>query len=206
MADSVKADSTVEGELAQDRRDDRAFGLQVRVLRKARGMSLQALALRSGVSLAMISQVERGITAPSMRSLRLIAQGLDVSVQSLFRRAEAADAGAEDGVVVRHRQRRVLDLGVDGTFVELVTPPDFPDLQTFHSSIAPGGGSSDYDSHDGAESGVVMSGSFELWLDGQAHLLSPGDSFAFQCRTPHKYRNPGKTMTTVVWSITPPIY
>lgn len=202
------AEPSAAAEPAPGGRDDSAFGAQVRALRKRLGLSLKDLAERSGVSVALISQIERGLSAPSMRSLRLIAAGLGVSVQSLFREAERGEGDApSDGVVVRHRHRRVLDLGTDGTVMELLTPAGFEGLQTFQSTIAPGGGSpSEYDSHDGTESGVVLCGSFELWLDGTRHTLGPGDSFSFHSTTPHRYRNPGKTMTQVIWAISPPIY
>lgn len=196
------------GDDAERSAHESRFGSQIRALRKEKALSLKELALRSGVSVALISQIERGLSAPSLRSLRLIARGLDVSVGSLFSGADGDDGeAADDGIVVRHQHRRVLDLGVDGTFVELLTPPDFAGLQTFQSTIAPDGGSpGEYDSHEGTESGVVLCGTFDLWLDGRRHRLGPGDSFSFQSRTPHRYHNPSKTMTQVIWAITPPIY
>lgn len=183
-----------------------SFGEKVRVLRKSRGLSLKDLAALSDLSVALISQVERDVNAPSLRSLRQLAKGLGVGVETLFTGVdEAAEASA--GVVVRHGSRRVLNLGHTGTFMELLTPTGFEGLQTFHSYIAPGAGSgTEYDSHVGTESGVVLAGRFDLWLDGTKHSLGPGDSFSFQSTVPHRYGNPGKTMTQVIWAITPPIY
>jgi quercetin dioxygenase-like cupin family protein len=37
-------------------------------------------------------------------------------------------------------------------------------------------------------------------------LLNPGDTFSFNSETPHRYVNPGTTMTYIHWVITPPIY
>jgi quercetin dioxygenase-like cupin family protein len=185
---------------------DGTFGDKVRALRKGRGLSLKDVAQLSELSVALISQVERGINAPSMRSLRQLAKALGVGVETLF--TEVSEAGdASSGVVVRHGHRRVLNLGHTGTFMELLTPTGFEGLQTFHSYISPGAGSGpEYDSHVGTESGVVLSGRFDLWLDGVKHSLGPGDSFSFQSTVPHRYGNPGKTMTQVIWAITPPIY
>ncbi len=206
MSEALRATIAAQPEEGRDDEcADSAFGRQMRSLRRERGLSLRDLAERSGVSVALISQVERGVNAPSMRSLRLLAQGLGVSVVSLFRGEDLAAAAPRD-VVVRHDARRVLDLGVSGAFVELLTPPGFEGLQAFHTAIAPGGGSQEYDSHAGSEFGVVLCGRFDIWLDGARHPLGPGDSFSFQSETPHRYENPGNSMTVVVWSITPPIY
>lgn len=182
------------------------FGEKLRALRKGLGLSLKGLAALSGLSVALISQVERGVNAPSMRSLRQLAKGLGVGVETLFT-GDDAEAEGSVGAIVRHGNRRVLNLGHTGTFMELLTPAGFQGLQTFHSYIAPGAGSGpEYDSHVGTESGVVLSGRFDLWLDGRRHALGPGDSFSFQSSMPHRYENPGNTMTQVIWAITPPIY
>ncbi|WP_170134946.1 helix-turn-helix domain-containing protein [Acuticoccus kandeliae] len=186
---------------------DAAFGNKIRQLRKEQRLSLKDLSERSGLSVALISQVERGLNAPSMRSLRQLASGLGVSVRSLFSGGTEPSDSPAAGAIVRYQDRRVLNLGASDTFIELLTPPDFEGLQTFHSYIAPNGGSSvEYDSHVGTESGVVVAGRFDLWLDGERLSLGPGDSFSFSSQVPHRYHNPGKTMTQVIWAISPPIY
>jgi uncharacterized cupin superfamily protein len=68
------------------------------------------------------------------------------------------------------------------------------------------GSGPDYDSHPGAESGVILAGSLDLWLDGKMTRLRVGDSFSFQSTVPHRYENSGRIMTQVIWVITPPIY
>lgn len=184
--------------------ESRGVGEVIRQIRTTRNLSLADLASLSGLSIALISQIERGVNSPSMRSLRQLAHGLGVGVEMLF--SSAGEEGASTAVV-RHHSRRVLNLGKTGIIMELLTPSGFEGLQTFHSYIVPGGSSGpEYDSHVGTESGLVMAGSFELWLDGTKQLLGPGDSFSFQSPTPHRYLNPGKTMCQIYWVITPPIY
>lgn len=182
------------------------FGVKIRRLRKERALSLKDLSGLTGLSIALISQVERGLNAPSMRSVRQLAAALGVSVQSLFSEVEEAPE-ASTGIVVHAANRRVLNLGRTGTFLELLTPKGFQGLQTFHSYIDPGASSGpEYDSHLGTESGVILAGCLDLWLDERKMRLVAGDSFSFQSETPHRYENPGKTMTQVIWAVTPPIY
>src|SRR3954464_2217878 len=66
---------------------------RVRDLRAARGLSLDALAGKSGVSRSMISLIERGESSPTAAVLEKLAGGLGVMLASLFEaRAEAARA------------------------------------------------------------------------------------------------------------------
>ncbi|MCB1740251.1 MAG: helix-turn-helix domain-containing protein [Gammaproteobacteria bacterium] len=59
-------------------------GARLRALRRARGLSLEALAARSGVSRSMISLVERAATSPTAVLLEKLSASLDVSLASLF--------------------------------------------------------------------------------------------------------------------------
>jgi transcriptional regulator with XRE-family HTH domain len=61
------------------------LGPRVRALREAMGLSLRDLALRSGVSAPMLSQVERGETSPTLQIAGRIAAGLDLRLSQLLR-------------------------------------------------------------------------------------------------------------------------
>ena len=76
-----------------------------------------------------------------------------------------------------------------------------------YSTFAPGAssGESPY-AHEGEEAGLVVAGKLELWIDGISILLDTGDSFSFPSNRPHRYRNPGRATTVVVWAMTPPTY
>lgn len=186
---------------------DRRLGGKMREVRKAAGLSLQEVAERAELSVGLISQIERGLTSPSIRSLRLLAAALATPVDHFFSRPEEPDE-AERTYVVRPRTRRVLDLSHRGMTMEIISPPEQgAAMQTFITNLQPGGGSGiELDVHDGEEAGLVLCGQFELWLGDKRFLLSEGDSFRFNSRTPHRYRNPGETLTRVHWTATPPIY
>src|SRR5260370_37711357 len=86
--------------------EDTAIGLnqriadRVRELRAAQGLSLDALASKSGVSRSMISLVERGESSPTAVVLEKLAGGLGVMLAALFD-APAAAASAPDGPLAR---------------------------------------------------------------------------------------------------------
>ncbi|MGZ7008235.1 MAG: cupin domain-containing protein, partial [Ilumatobacteraceae bacterium] len=68
------------------------------------------------------------------------------------------------------------------------------------------GADSENYSHNGAEAGLVMSGTLDLWIDDVFVRLEPGDSFAFPSTQQHRCANRGSIPTKVLWVITPPHY
>ena len=91
------------------------IGPRVRALREAMDLSLRDLALRSGVSAPMLSQVERGETSPTLQIASRIAAGLELRLSQLLRLDEAGSreiAVVESGTVV---------LDIDGERHELAT-------------------------------------------------------------------------------------
>ena len=53
---------------------------------------------------------------------------------------------------------------------------------------------------------LVLEGELELWLGTDRHHLDVGDSATFDCRTPHRWRNPSTEPSRVLWIITPASY
>lgn len=81
-----------------DHRDpvDVAVGARVRLARKMRGQSQQALALAIGVTFQQVQKYERGANRISASMLVRIAEALGVSVAELFGPAEAASRVSDD--------------------------------------------------------------------------------------------------------------
>lgn len=175
---------------------DAAVGRQIRSLRKARRLSLQELADRTGLSIGFLSQIERGLSSPSLRVLTAVAQAFDLTLAALF----APHAGSNtDPVVVRGESRASLGLWRSGISKELLTPPGGR-LALYLVHIAPGGttGEESY-SHGGEEGGLVLTGALSLTVENQTWELQPGDSFRFVSSRPHRFGNPGNIPTQVVW-------
>jgi XRE family transcriptional regulator, regulator of sulfur utilization len=163
-------------------------GARVKSLREAMDLSLRDLAERSGVSAPMLSQVERGDTSPTLAVAQKIAGGLDLTLSQLLRLDEDRHV-----VVVRERDRRTRRRR--GHRVEELTPP-LPGQRADVSehSLAPGaatGASDDPPVHEpgSRETAVVLEGTLELFIDGQRHQLSAGDSVTFDADLPHHFEN-----------------
>jgi transcriptional regulator with XRE-family HTH domain len=176
----------------QDLYDATAVGPRVRALREAMGLSLRELALRCGVSSAMLSQVERGETSPTLLIAARIAAGLDLRLSQLLRLDESGSV-----TVVRAGERAAGGSARRGHRYEVLTPP-IPGqrLELSEHTLAAGavtGGPDDPPMHEpgSREIAVVESGAVTLRCDGREYALGAGDCVTFDADLPHHFENHG---------------
>jgi len=182
------------------------LGQQIRALRKAQRLSLAQLAERSDLSIGNLSQIERGVRSPSVRSLQRLSECLKVPIADLFQTRSLPPA-SELGTILRRKARPILNLSKSGCHKELLTPMMPGTLQLLLVTLDPGGSSgTEHYSHKGEEAGVVIAGAMKLWIEDQAYVLKEGDSFRFKSTRRHRFESASKQVTRVLWAITPPIY
>lgn len=175
----------------------------LRALRKSRGVTLTELAKKLGRSVGWISQVERGISRPSIDDLRAIATALSAPLSLLF--GHQATDERERGLIVRAGHRRALGSAATGLTEELLSPDLGGSFEILRSEFAPGAELASPSHRATEEAGYVVSGRFDIEIDGVWHRLAEGDSFRFRDR-PFRWRNPGSMPAIVVWVVSPPIY
>jgi len=181
-----------------------AIGGQLRELRQVKNLTLKEVAEMAGISVGYLSQLERNRSRLPIGVLKRISDALGVHMNWFFQQRSEGDASERDIVVRANNRRRMSFTGL-GISEELLSPNLSGPLELLISTIAPGADSEDY-SHDGAESGLVLSGVLELWVSGRYFKLGEGDSFAFKSTEVHRCANPGEMPTRVLWVITPPHY
>jgi transcriptional regulator with XRE-family HTH domain len=184
--------------------EPRLVGGEIRDLRKARRMTIQAMAAATELSVGHLSEIERGIASPSLDALHAIAAALGVTIGWFLHNVEAPNA-EERPFIVRAGRRRKLHFAT-GITDELLSPHLRGALELVLSHFEPGAVVEKSYSHHGEEAGFVLSGALELWIENRKFALKEGDSFSFESVRPHRYRNPGKVPATVIWAITPPSY
>src|SRR3954467_4221394 len=170
-----------------------SFGLRLRALREGMDLSLRELALRSGVSAPMLSQVERGETSPTLAVAARIAGGLDLSLSQLLRLDEG------DGVtVVRAGERLQGGARQRGHSWEVLTPAHPGQrAEVSRHTLAPGaatGGPGDPPMHEpgSRETAGVEARTGTLPGAGPPPHLRAGDAVTFDADLPHHFTNPGK--------------
>ena len=69
---------------ADDKAEERRLGTHARLCRKARGLTQDALAERSGLAVDTIRRLEHGSFSPSFDTLRKVCVGFDLSMATFF--------------------------------------------------------------------------------------------------------------------------
>ncbi|MFG1704690.1 helix-turn-helix domain-containing protein [Nonomuraea sp. M3C6] len=178
---------------------NQAIANNVRAQRSHRGLTLDALAARSGVSRGMLVQVEQGRTNPSVSTLTRIASALGVTVARLVEVADVPVVRIVDksDVVTFHQgdvQARLL-VGADMPMI----------LELWDWRMAPG------EHHDGdahpagtREMLTVLAGELTLTVYGKSHVISQDDAVLFTGDRPHRYANRGKEELRFVMVVAEP--
>ena len=117
---------------------------------------------------------ERGLSEVTMTALHPIAAALEVQV-SWFFEPGAPPCPEELGLVLRQGRRRKLDFHGSGVHEEILSPNLSGQLLLVESSIAPGASTGERDRERRCEeAGLVLSGTFELRIDGKTLRLQAG--------------------------------
>ncbi len=168
------------------------LGGAIRVRRRLLGMTLVEVAASAGLSHPFLSQLERGLARPSMRSLTAIAATLGTTAQALM--AESELPGMPD----RAPDTELVSLvrgAADGA-----PPVDSPGgsvrpLVRGERAMLPVeyiGAPREFDeyiSHDGEEFVYVAQGTIEIDIDGKLYAASPGDSVYYAGGLRHRWRS-----------------
>ncbi|MGE0867852.1 MAG: helix-turn-helix domain-containing protein [Kofleriaceae bacterium] len=191
----TSGEEAVSGEPATDLAP--VVGGNLRRLRTKRGLSLERLAQSSGVSRAMLGQIELGQSAPTINVLWKIARALGVTFSALI--SARSQSGA---LVLRAGDSKILTSNDRKFSSRALFPFDGPRRVEFYELHLAAGKTEDADPHPPGttENLVVTAGALELEVGGEMHRLQAGDSILFEADASHAYRNPG-TVETVMYLV-----
>ncbi len=162
---------------------------RLRSLRVERGLTLEGLAERTGVSRSMISLIERAESSPTAVILDRLAAGLGVTLASLFAERESGAASP----LARRQEQRVWRDPDSGYVRRNLSPPGFPSLIELVEVIMPAGARVAYET--GRRSvGVsqqiwIIDGEIEVGLGDETWRLLAGDCLCMDIEQPTIFRN-----------------
>ena len=166
------------------------LGERVRGLRRERGLTLEGLAGRSGVSRAMLSKVERGEKNPTLVVAAKVAEGLGVPLSRLLGVEERRE------VVVVPRDRRPVMRDPETGFERQLLSPNFGGrgVEFVRNEVPEGSTSGEFPPHRrGVEEYLVVEkGRLRAVLAGEEYVLEEGDSLYFEADVAHKFDNAGE--------------
>jgi DNA-binding transcriptional MerR regulator/uncharacterized cupin superfamily protein len=175
-----------------------SIGPRFRKLRLQRAESLATVANVVGVSIGFLSNLERSQSGASIGIMRKLAQYYGLNILDLFNPIDGT------GPLVRPRDRKSLE-GGPGVQMELLASGKIT-MEPHLFRVAPGAGSGESYSHEGEEFLYLVRGRLDIVLAGEEFQLRAGDSFYFSSKTQHRWTNPGKTETLILWINTPPTF
>jgi len=184
------------------------IGDRLRAERSNAGISQRELARRLSLSPSLISQIESGLSKPSVGTLYAIVTELGVSLDQMIRGDDYEAGGngtapAEPVPLVRPNQRKAIDLDSGVRWEELTATTE--DGVDFLEAIYEVGGASTPDEslmrHHGREYGYVVSGRLSVQIGFQRYDLRPGDSIAFDSTAPHRLFNDGDEQVRAIWFV-----
>jgi transcriptional regulator with XRE-family HTH domain len=181
----------------------RELGARIKRFRLGRNMTLKEVEVRAKVSATHVSEIERGMTSPTVGALAKIAQAMGTEASYFLQSIDRQPVS-----IVRKRERRVLAYegwgakihclsdGVGGWRISFLQVELEPGLERTVQPIR----------HHGEELIHIIKGVIEINIDAGRHLLKEGDSIHFRSRDPHTIRNIGDGQARIVWVASPPFY
>jgi len=175
------------------------IGARLRAARGERGLTILELAASAGVSAGMISQIERGNSNPSIKTMQRLCGALKLNVWEFLEGPKGQAATTTPPFVRRREQRPQMVLGDTGLVKELLSPQYAESLRFMFVSMRPDSFTEEVLIGAGQKAGYIMSGTVELSVDGHSVVLEEGDSFQFNSDVHHQIANRSGEDAKVLW-------
>ncbi|WP_455543206.1 cupin domain-containing protein [Intestinibacter sp.] len=178
-------------------------GEKIRNLRKSKKLSIANLSENTGLSVGLISQIERNKVVPSIKAMWRIANSLEVNIGYFFEEIN------EEDIIVRKEQRKQIQTN-DSTKIYELLMPDLVNknlellLITLKNETKQ---NKELVNHEGEECGYIIKGKMKLIFETKEYILEEGDSFYFKSNLNHIYENYNKDEECVlICAMTPPSF
>ncbi|MBW2030592.1 MAG: cupin domain-containing protein [Deltaproteobacteria bacterium] len=189
-----------------------AIGSKIKEHRLRQELTLKDLSRKSGVSVGLLSQIERGVSSSSINNIQKIVKALGIGFTTLFEE-DGPDNGTShahadhlkpNSVSVVRRDKRNKLLMPFGGFMELLAPVYNHRMEFIFFRYPVGARVKEPFFHEGEECGMVLKGRFKAIIGGREFILEEGDSIYFDSTIPHRWENIGDTEVEFISALSPP--
>lgn len=182
---------------------DHEDGFRLRRVRLRHQLSQRALAKRVGVAHATISLIESGRTSPSVSALKRILAGIPMTLAEFF----SDELPAQSNIFYRAAELTEISGGTGISYRQIGSARAGHALQILFERYEIGADTGLIMlRHDGEEGAVILSGQLEVTVGELTRVLGSGDAYYFNSRQPHRFRNVGNEVCTLVSSCSPPSF
>lgn len=169
------------------------LGRELRRRRKMLDKTMQQVATEAGLSVGFISQLERGLSSPSLASLNNIAKALNATIEDFV-------ASPEPSRPVSYQSERVrYSVGTVGRAYEHIGRGFDGALLNACIVYVPVGWQTAPVTHEGEEFIYVLKGRMRYEIGGESYELGPNDCIHFASGEPHQSINIGEEEAAELW-------
>lgn len=183
---------------------DKSIGSKIKELRASKNITLKELSKKTGLSIAFLSQLERGLTSAAVMSLKNIAEALDVDISFFFQppkeNSKRIIRGYEQDIFHVENSKSIyhnLANDVEGKALTPLLVTIYPEQEQERTIPY---------SHEGEEFIYVLEGVLTLYLEDQKYDLFPGDSVHIDSSVPHNCANFTNKLVKLVTVNTPKVF
>lgn len=167
---------------------------RLRELREARGISMRALAAKSGLSANALSMIERGKTSPSVSTLYKLAEALGIAITSFF----GNETTKRQAVFLKQDERTRMSF-TRGVFEALGGEHFMGRVEPFMLTLESGASCGPHDiSHSGHEFVYCLRGQLDYFVEKELFHMEAGDTLLFASKLRHRWRNSGSNVTNAL--------
>lgn len=171
---------------------DEKIGALLKKIRKQHNITLQELSKKSGLSIAYISLLERGLNSPTIENLNKICQCLKITLTDLLSNLDS------EKLLVKKDEMKTIFNNKEGVCYKATTEGNrhlkgtamFVTDSNLHIS----------ESHIADELGYIVQGILELNLEGVIYILHPGDSMYIPANTKHSFKKLSEEDSLSIWT------
>ena len=172
---------------------DATIGKKLRDIRKRNGITLNELAIKTGLSISYLSLLERGINSPTIANLQNVCSNLNITMTDLLIESEN-----DNKLLIRKNERRKIFEDEPGVLYEAVTEGarNIESIcMTVYDNII-----HESEPHITDEFGYLCTGSLQIIFENEVIELYEGDALYIPANTPHSYKNTGIIPSVSIWA------
>lgn len=175
-------------------------GERVKGAREKRGLSLLDISRRTGIEVSLLSEIEEGQSAPPLGTIIKLAKALEMKMGYFISGEELRPftivRRGDRKVVSRYDSKRDKHYGYG--YESLAPYKRDRHMEPFLVTLQPAATEEERSAHDGQEFIFVLTGSMEVRLGEEIHVLEPGDAIYYDSTVPHLVKCHGQETTRIL--------
>ncbi len=178
--------------------DNIDIGEKISHIRKQKSLSIRDLAKLADVTPSLLSQLERGLSNPSLNTIKAISKALDVPLFTFF----INEVDNKELIVRKDNRKKVIFPKNNDIVFEVLSPEsansvEFAIVNLVENSTI----SNELMSHKSIELAYVLEGKVKIYIENDEFILESGDSVTIPPGTNHRWENPFNELARIIFSI-----